>query len=88
MGSVEKPFPFCYTVSMILRDDVQLLMDQDVEVMYNGILYKGVLAGTSEDTIEIMTSAEWLSLPMVGVASVKKSSGRKTLLRDPFEGKV
>ena len=49
------------------------LMGQNVEVVYEGIVYRGLLVGTSETEIHLQTINEWVSLPLDGVASVKKA---------------
>lgn len=56
-----------------MMDELENLKGQKVEVIYEGIVYKGVLVGTSEDEIHIQTAMEWVSLPLERIASVKKA---------------
>jgi hypothetical protein len=56
-----------------MRDELANLMGQKVEVIYEGIVYRGILAGTSEDELQLQTLMEWISLPLDQIASVKKA---------------
>ena len=49
------------------------LMGQKVEVIYEGIVYRGVLVGSTESEIHLQTIMEWVALPLEGVAEVKKA---------------
>jgi len=56
-----------------MMDELESLKGQKVEVIYEGIVYKGVLVGTSEDELQLQTPMEWVSLPLERIASIKKS---------------
>lgn len=56
-----------------MRDELEALKGQQVELIYNGMTYRGRLVGTSEDEIDLQTREQWLSLPIEGVTSVKKA---------------
>jgi hypothetical protein len=56
-----------------MKDILENLMGQKVEVTYEGIVYRGILMGTNEDEIFLQTVMEWISLPLEGVALVKKA---------------
>ena len=48
----------------MMKDALENLMGQKVEVIYMGIVYRGVLVGTSDDEIFLQTVKEWVSLPL------------------------
>jgi hypothetical protein len=56
-----------------MRDGLENLMGQKVEVIYGGIVYQGVLMAASDDEIHLQTVMEWISLPLEGIAAVKKA---------------
>lgn len=56
-----------------MMDELESLKGQKVEVIYGGIVYRGVLVGTSEDELQLQTLMEWVSLPLEGIAAVKKA---------------
>ena len=58
-----------------MLDELENLKGQKVEVIYEGIVYKGVLVGATEDEIQLQTLMEWVSLPLERIASVKKADG-------------
>jgi hypothetical protein len=56
-----------------MKDELEALRGQQVEVIYNGLIYKGLLVGATEETIDLQTREQWIALPMEGVTSVKKA---------------
>ena len=58
-----------------MKDELENLMGQKVDVIYEGIVYRGILVGTSNDEIYLQTAMEWVSLPLDQVGSVKKAEG-------------
>ena len=56
-----------------MRDDLEALKGQQVEVIYHGLVYKGRLVGTTENEIDLQTREQWISLPMEGITSVKRA---------------
>ena len=51
-----------------------------MEVVYNGMVYKGMLMGTSEETIDLQTREQWVALPMEGVTSVRRAGEKLSLI--------
>ncbi|MBI1820355.1 MAG: hypothetical protein HY036_03260 [Nitrospirae bacterium] len=58
---------------MIMKDQIEILRGQPVEVISNGILYKGILMGASEENLSLQTPLQWVELPLEDVSSVRKS---------------
>jgi hypothetical protein len=56
-----------------MKNALEILMGQKVDVTYEGIVYRGVLVGASEDEIHLQTVNEWVSLPLDGISAVNKS---------------
>jgi hypothetical protein len=56
-----------------MKDALENLMGQKVEVIYEGIVYRGVLVAATDDEIHLQTVLEWISLPLEGIATVKKA---------------
>ena len=66
-----------------MRDELEALKGQQVEVMYHGLVYKGRLIGTTEHEVDLQTREQWISLPMVGITSVRKAEeGGKFIVPD------
>ncbi len=57
-----------------MRDEIEMLKGQTVEVMANGLLYKGVLIGASDETISLQTPMQWLEIPMEQITSLRGSN--------------
>jgi len=58
-----------------MKDALEHLIGQKVEVVYEGIVYRGILVGTSDDELHLQTLMEWVSLPLDQIVSVKKAEG-------------
>ena len=56
-----------------MLDELETLKGQQVEIIYNGLAYKGLLIGASEETVDLQTREQWIALPMEGITSVKKA---------------
>ncbi len=56
-----------------MRDELEMFKGQQVEIIYNGLVYKGLLVGASEETVDLQTREQWIALPMEGITSVKKA---------------
>lgn len=56
-------------------DRMQMLQGKQVEVVYQGIVYKGKLVGASESEVYLQTPSEWITLPMQDVTDVREASG-------------
>lgn len=57
----------------MMMDELETLKGQQVEVVYNGLIYRGELAGASEDEVYLKTIMDWVSLPMEGITQVRKA---------------
>jgi hypothetical protein len=64
----------------MLMDELEKLKGRQVEIVYNGILYRGTLVGADEDEVNLKTTTSWLALPMVGISTVRAAT------RSPFDG--
>jgi hypothetical protein len=58
-----------------MKDALENLMGQKVEVIYEGIVYRGILVASSNDEVHLQTIMEWVSLPIEGIGSIKKAEG-------------
>jgi uncharacterized membrane protein len=56
-----------------MKDQLELLKGQQVEVIYNGIVYRGLLVGATEDEVNLQTLTDWVMLPMDGITTVRKA---------------
>jgi hypothetical protein len=56
-----------------MQDAFENLMGQKVEVIYEGIVYRGLLVAASESEIHLQTIMEWVSLPLEGIMTIKKA---------------
>lgn len=68
---------FLLYYNFFMRDELETLKGQQVEVVYNGITYKGLLVGASEDEVDLQTREQWVSLPMEGITSVRKAQEKR-----------
>jgi hypothetical protein len=56
-----------------MKDELETLRGQQVEVIYNGLTYRGLLVGASEETVDLQTREQWVSLPMEGITQVRRA---------------
>lgn len=56
-------------------DPFQMLQGKQVEVVYQGIIYRGKLVGASESEVYLQTMNDWVTLPMEDVTDVREASG-------------
>jgi hypothetical protein len=54
-------------------DQLEALKGQQVEVIYNGIVYRGLLIGATENEINLQTLTDWVMLPMEGITTVRSA---------------
>jgi hypothetical protein len=59
----------------MMRDEIEMFKGQTVEIMANGLLYKGILIGASDETISLQTTMQWLEIPMEQITSLRGSNG-------------
>jgi len=55
----------------MILDNIQRLKGQQVEVVYNGATYRGILTGASEDEVYLQTPTDWVSLPMEDISDLR-----------------
>lgn len=60
-------------IKLSMLDELESLKGQQVEVVYNTLIYRGELAGASEDEIYLKTAMEWITLPMEGITLIRKA---------------
>jgi hypothetical protein len=54
-------------------DKLESLKGRQVEVVYNSLIYRGELAGASEDEVYLKTVMDWVTLPMEGITQIRKT---------------
>ncbi len=59
-----------------MKDELESLKGQQVEVIYNGIVYRGLLIGATEDEVNLQTLTDWVMLPMIGITTVRRARPR------------
>ncbi len=52
-------------------DELTLLNDREVEVIYEGVLYRGRLIGADETDLYLVTTAGSFTLPLASISSVR-----------------
>jgi hypothetical protein len=55
----------------MIQDNIQRLKGQRVEIVYNGVIYRGLLSGASEDEVYLQTQTDWVSLPMADISDLR-----------------
>lgn len=56
-----------------MLDELESLKGQQVEVVFNALIYRGELTGASEDEVFLKTAMEWVTLPMEGITQIRKA---------------
>lgn len=51
--------------------DIQSMIGKEVEVIANGMVYRGFLIEVSDVDVHIRTSMQWVSLPASSVSAIK-----------------
>jgi len=60
--------------------DIRSMIGKEVEVIANGMRYKGVLIEVSDMDVHIKTANQWVALPVSSVSDVRPAdSVRRTL---------
>lgn len=57
--------------------DIQSMIGKEVEVIANGMTYRGVLVEVSDVDVHLKSTMQWMSLPASSVTSVKLASAPK-----------
>lgn len=50
-----------------------MLQGKEVEVIYQGIVYKGKLVGASDTEVYLQTLNDWVTLPMEEITDVREA---------------
>ncbi|MEW6683324.1 MAG: hypothetical protein AB1451_10450 [Nitrospirota bacterium] len=58
----------------MIQDDLTALRDREVEVIYEGVLYRGRLVGADETDLYLVTTAGSVTLPLAGISSVRAAA--------------
>lgn len=58
----------------MIMDELETLKGQSVEVIYNTVTYRGMLAGVSDTELYLQTSMDWVSLPLEGITQVRRAA--------------
>jgi hypothetical protein len=53
-------------------DQLRELIGKDVEVVANGIVYRGVLKDASEKAISLLSSSGWLEIMMSSISKIRE----------------
>ena len=53
-------------------DRLQQMLNKKVDVMYEGLRYRGVLVWAGEDDLSLQTETDWVTLPMSGISDVQE----------------
>ncbi len=54
-------------------DEFTRLKGKRVEIIANGIVYKGILIDLTEEDLNLQTDTQWILLPLDGVVSVREA---------------
>ncbi len=57
--------------------DIQSMIGKEVEVIANGITYRGVLIEVSDTDVHLKSTMQWMSLPASTVSSVRLANELK-----------
>jgi hypothetical protein len=55
-------------------DELTQLLGREVEVVYEGISYRGQLVGADESELYLLTSGGSFTLPLTSIASVRPAA--------------
>jgi len=53
--------------------DIQTMIGKEVEVIANGVSYRGVLMEVSDTEVHLKSATQWMSLPMMTVNTIRLS---------------
>jgi hypothetical protein len=54
-----------------IMPDIQSMLGKEVEVIANGVTYRGVLVEVSDTEVHLKSSMQWMSLPVSSVSEIK-----------------
>ena len=56
--------------------EIRDMINKEVEVIANGVLYKGVLIEVSDTEVHLRGSMQWIALPASSVSTIKLAGPR------------
>ncbi len=56
--------------------EIQAMIGKEVEVIANGMVYKGVLIEVSESEVHLKGQLQWIALPASSVSQIKLAEQR------------
>ncbi|MDA8100097.1 MAG: hypothetical protein M0042_10755 [Nitrospiraceae bacterium] len=62
--------------------DIMDMIGKEVEVMANGVTYKGILIEASDTELHLKSMMQWMSLPMSTIGSVRLVDKSKPAVAD------
>ncbi|MDH4163453.1 MAG: hypothetical protein OEW15_12295 [Nitrospirota bacterium] len=62
--------------------DLMQMIGKEVEIIANGMSYRGTLIEVTESEVNVKTLLQWLSLPASSVSSIKLAEKRSTAVAD------
>jgi hypothetical protein len=57
--------------------DIQSMIGKEVEVIANGMTYRGVLVEVSDADVHLKSTMQWMSLPASTVSSIRLANAAK-----------
>ncbi|MBI3608371.1 MAG: hypothetical protein HY207_10410 [Nitrospirae bacterium] len=58
----------------MMPDELTVLQGREVEVVYEGILYRGRLVGADEADLYLVTTAGSFTLPLANISAVRAAA--------------
>jgi hypothetical protein len=65
--------------------DIRDLIGKEVEVIANGVSYRGTLVEVSDSEVHLKGPLQWIALPAHSVSTVKLASVPKPAVEEPEE---
>ena len=67
-----------------IMPDIMQMIGKEVEVVSNGMLYRGTLVDVSDTTVHVKSQFQYISLPVSGVTEVRPAGGSTRQWSDTF----
>ncbi len=64
--------------------DIMQMIGKEVEVVSNGMLYRGTLVEVSDTAVHVRSQFQYISLPVSGVTEVRPAGGSNRQWSDTF----
>lgn len=65
--------------------DIREMIGKEVEVIANGVSYKGTLVEVSDTEVHLRTMLQWVALPTAGVGQIKLLAKAGTAVANTIE---